>query len=170
MVKLARKFYFIFFYSEAKGLEHLESTPPVDVLVVTELRTQRSRQFELFHFANQHDRLFQSTDQAPAPIALLNEHRVLLHEVVKAASLVDLGDQLALSILAAFVDEESYDGFGYLIADCLLNDVEVTVDQVLNHASLHDHTRTLLLLARHHRLWHAVKRDLWQIMLSLFVT
>ena len=153
-----------------KGLEHQESTSPVDVLVVTELRTQRSRQLELFHFADQHDRLLQSTNQAPAPIALLNEHRVLLHEIVKAASLVDYGDQLALSILAALVDEEGDDGFRYLVADCLLHDVEVTVDQVLNHASLHDHTRTFLLLACHHRLWYAIERDLWQIMLSLFVT
>ena len=139
------------------------------MLVATELRTRRSLKLELFYFADQHHCLLQSSNQAPASIALLNEHRVLLHEIVKAASLVDLSDQLTLRILAALVDEEGDDGFRHLVADGLLHDVEVTVDQVLNHASLHDHTRTLLLLACHHCLWHAVERDLRQIVLGLLV-
>ena len=111
--------------------------------------------------------LSEGLDNLTGALSAFNNHWVLHEKVVKVASFVDLSNEFTMGDLTAVVDQESHDCFWYHITNILLDDVEVTIDQVLDNPCLHEHSCTLLLLIGPHEWIWLLKNDLWKVVLAI---
>ena len=101
--------------------------------------------------------MFERQNDLTALVTMLNDHWIFDKQSLQVTRLVNLRNKLTLSNLATLIDQEGHDSLGYEVANVLLHDAEVAVNQVLNHSGLHDDSSALLVFTGAHRLRHLVQ-------------
>ena len=67
----------------------------------------------------------------------MRNHRILHHELLEVPLLVYLTDKFSLSYTLALIDKKCHDSLGDQISYVLLNDLKITLNEILDNDSLH---------------------------------
>jgi hypothetical protein len=94
----------------------------------------------LQHFANNLGRLLVSLEQLLALLALGLDGVVFVQKFLEQVLLVQRADQSVLNAILRVVDQKMHDGLGYLIRNCLTNNVEVRGNEATDEFRLQSFT------------------------------